>query len=194
MIAYLTGKIIAIDIATLIIKTESGVGYEVEIASQKQFNFDETIALFIHHHVREDAQRLYGFDDSKARDLFRILIKTSGVGPKSALTILTHKTPDTIAQAVIGKQPGLLTGIKGVGSKIIDKIIIECQQALKNWSPSRINNDTKDTNSIETDAVVALEQLGYRNQPAKQAVKKLLDQKPYDNNIQQLIVDALKEI
>ncbi|MBF13822.1 MAG: Holliday junction branch migration protein RuvA [Legionellales bacterium] len=192
MIAFLTGTIIAVDMTTVIVKTNTGLGYEVDIAGQQQYHLHDTVELIIHHHIREDSQKLFGFHDLQSRDLFRVLLKTSGVGPKSALTILTYKPPQTVIQAIIGKQPELLSGIKGVGSKLIHKIIIECQPSLKNWV---IDEQTVDNSkqTLEGDATVALEQLGYKSQSAKNTVKKLLDQKAYDD-IQQLIVDALKEI
>ncbi len=189
MIGYLTGKVIAIDLPTIIIETNQGIGYEVETTMLTSPMVTDVMALYIHHHIREDQQKLFGFDSLQARNLFRILIKTSGVGPKSAMQILSHKPPETIVQAIIHKQPEHLSGIKGVGSKLIDKIIIECQSALKHWNVSPSTPQT----SVEKDAITALEQLGYRTNVAKQAVKKRLDAKNYQTNLQELIIDALKE-
>ena len=154
MIGYITGRVVYSEPPILLIVTSQGLGYEVETPlSLVDTPISQELSLYTHHHIREDQQKLFGFQDIDSRNLFRILIKTSGVGPKSAMALLSHKDATSIVNAILQKQPEQLSGIKGLGKKLIEKIIIECQPSLKNWHTCITTPQDTSNSQMERDAI-----------------------------------------
>jgi len=111
-----------------------GVGYEVQAPLSTFYrlpNLGESLTLFVHFHVREDAQQLYGFTSPKERALFRTLIKISGVGPKMGLTLLSGMDIDVFLQCVETRDTSLLVKLPGVGKKTAERLLIEMAGKLK---------------------------------------------------------------
>lgn len=162
-----------------------GLGYDVEIPYTTFFRLGETgaeTALHTHFAVREDAQSLYGFATRLDRDLFRSLIKTSGVGPKLALAILSGLEAQAFMAAVVEHDVNTLVKIPGVGKKTAERLLIEMSDRIKqlegglrtapvtteNATPARLESPTDE-------AEAALIALGYRPQEASRAVAKVAE-------------------
>ncbi|MCX7210035.1 MAG: Holliday junction branch migration protein RuvA, partial [Burkholderiales bacterium] len=111
----------------------SGVGYEVSVPMSTFYNLPaagEKITLLTHFVVREDAQLLYGFGSTEERELFRQLIKISGVGARTALSLLSGMSVADLAQAVTLQEPARLTRIPGVGKKTAERLLLELKGKL----------------------------------------------------------------
>jgi Holliday junction DNA helicase RuvA len=114
----------------------NGVGYELQVPMTTLFllpALGETVTLVTHHAVREDAQTLYGFAGERDRELFRQLIKVSGVGPKLALTILSGMDGDSFARTVRAGDVAALVAMPGVGKKTAERLVVEMRDKLSAW-------------------------------------------------------------
>lgn len=196
MIAWLSGKVIDASILNLIVLDVNGVGYAVEtttptyaVLSQER----QIVNLFIHTIVREDAINLFGFIDQEERALFKALIKVNGIGPKSAIGILSSMNPGMFVQCIEMQDKTMLTKLPGVGKKTAERILIEMQDILKNsfFQNLEISQSPSFASNIGVEAVSALEALGYRSFEAKEAVKSL-EQEYHD--AQSLIKASLKKL
>lgn len=157
MIALLTGKPI-VTATSLIIQTESGVGYEVHVAPSllAQAQSSEVVTVFTHHVVREDSQELFGFASLTERSLFGIVLGVSGVGPKTALALIgagAAQLIDSVQQANVS----YFTGIPRVGKKLAQKIIIELRGKLGAMQEL----DLTPLSDRESDIAAALIALGF---------------------------------
>jgi Holliday junction DNA helicase RuvA len=113
-----------------------GVGYELQVPMTTLFQLPapgETVVLITHHAVREDAHTLYGFAAERDRELFRHLIRVSGVGPKLALTILSGMDADNFARAVHAGDLTALVALPGVGKKTAERLLVEMRDRLGDW-------------------------------------------------------------
>jgi holliday junction DNA helicase RuvA len=176
MISRIRGILIEKQAPSLVIEV-NGIGYEL-FAPMTTFyqlpNIGNEITLFTHMIVREDAQTLYGFINTQERVLFRSLIKVSGIGPKSALGILSGVTPNTFVKCIIDNDITTLIKMPGIGKKTAERLIIEMRDRLNDW---QLNTGTATTeeNMAVKDAISALVALGYRPQEAQKAVMQNKD-------------------
>ena len=167
-----------------------GVGYLVSItrktydslAAGGAFNaagntLGKNAKLFTYYVVREDAAELYGFFSERERDLFKLLIGISGVGPKAALAVLSVLSPDAFVAAVSSQDARAISAAQGVGLKSAQKIILELKDKLTDWGTviedASVGNDTPQAgNDMFKEAVNALVVLGYSRQEAMTAIRK----------------------
>ncbi len=169
MIGSLKGEIILKTDKFLILETSSGVGYKINVSPE---NFliskkeGDNVFLWIYTHVREDAMELFGFLDYKELALFEMLICVSGIGPRSALVILSVATVDTLARAISTGDVTYLTKISGIGKKTAEKIVLELRDKLE-------MTDEGGTLQEELDALEALKSLGYSQGEAREALKRV---------------------
>lgn len=196
MIAWLSGKVIDISSLNIVVLDVNGVGYAVETTTPTYATLSQEkqlVNLFIHTIVREDAINLYGFIDQEERALFKALIKVNGIGPKSAIGILSSINPSMFVQCIEMQDKTLLTTLPGVGKKTADRILIEMQDILKNsfFQNLDIAQGPSHTNSASNEAIAALEALGYRNFEAKETVKSLEHE---NQDAQSLIKASLKKL
>jgi len=194
MIGSIKGKIILKTEKFLVVDV-SGVGYKINVSSDTLFKVDalrlrlgqnDTPILFwIHTHVREDALDLYGFLDPKELEFFEMLINVSGIGPKSALAILGITSIETLRKAIGTGDTSYLTKISGIGKKTAEKIVIELRDKIADKM-----KDEKGGNSLrdDLDSLEALKSLGYSQNEAREALKKI----PADLNTNEKIREALK--
>ncbi len=179
MIGRIRGKLIEKQPSWLLVDVQ-GVGYEIEVPFSTSFALTELaqdIILHTHLVVREDAQLLYGFSTVKDRNLFRLLIKINGVGPKLALTILSGLDSSQLARCVRDDDSATLVKLPGVGKKTAERLLIELRDKLKDWGAPEA--DLLDANGFVSEVTVsnvieeaesALIALGYRPQEASKAV------------------------
>lgn len=195
MIGRIQGKLLEISDNLLLIDV-GGVAYEVEatsaaLASASAPGVD--VALFTHFVVREDAQLLYGFGSRTERDVFRDLIRISGVGPKMALAIVSGLTLEALAEAVRSHDIGLLTRVQGVGKKTAERLLVELKDRLGNLhvvvKPVSVGADQSAVREAE-DALISL---GYRPMEAQRAVAAVADELAVASG-EDLLRAALKQI
>lgn len=162
MISQLRGTIAHKDIGFLILDV-GGVGYKVHMTLGETKNVGEELSVWTHLAVREDALDLYGFSERKELEFFVDLIKISGIGPKTALSILTLAPMSSIQEAVSRGDSSYLTKFAGVGKKTAEKIILELSDKMPRMEGSGWQE--------ESDALEALVALGYGKKEASEALK-----------------------
>ncbi|KKQ01476.1 MAG: Holliday junction ATP-dependent DNA helicase RuvA [Parcubacteria group bacterium GW2011_GWB1_36_5] len=168
MIGHLKGNLIHQDLKSVILDV-SGVGYKVSISVDvlaQRKKVGEEISLWIHTHVREDCLDLYGFAKREELEFFEMLINVSGIGPKGAMGILTVASIETLRKAISTEDISYLTKISGIGKKTAEKIVIELRDKM---------GEEKGGSSLqgELDALEALKSLGYSQNEAREALKKV---------------------
>ncbi|MCF8157619.1 MAG: Holliday junction branch migration protein RuvA [Rhodoferax sp.] len=149
-----------------------GVGYEVQVPMSTFYNLPtagETVSLLTHFVVREDAQILYGFASSVERAAFRELIKISGVGPRTALSVLSGMSVGELSQAVTLQEAGRLIKVPGIGKKTAERLLLE----LKGKLGADIGAAATLVNDAQADILQALLALGYSDKEAAAALKAL---------------------
>ena len=182
MIGRIKGVIIEKQAPVLVVDV-CGVGYEVEAPMTTFYQLPEVgkeVVLHTHFVVREDAQLLFGFYSKTERELFRVLIKVNGVGPKMALAILSGIEGAEFVRCVLDHDINTLVKLPGVGKKTAERLVIEMQDRVKEfseWQPQPVLtpvSDTRRSTRVEiTDAESALIALGYKPQEAARAISAL---------------------
>ncbi|MBV4358154.1 Holliday junction branch migration protein RuvA [Pinibacter aurantiacus] len=196
MIAYVKGDFVYKTPAVVHVDVH-GVGYEVLI-SLNTFSSIEPLDKGLLHtflHIREDAHVLYGFYEVAEKELFIQLISVSGVGASTARMMLSSMRPEEIVRAIVNGNAKQLEGIKGIGKKSAERIILELRDKLNKQSLSAsVNILSTANNSLETDALNALVALGISRPNAELAVKKVLAAEPGSEKIEEIIKKALKTL
>jgi Holliday junction DNA helicase RuvA len=192
MITFLRGDFVYKTPALIHIDVQ-GVGYEVQISLNtftRIQHMDKGI-LHIYHQVKEDDEILYGFSETSEKDMFIQLISVSGVGASTARMMLSAMKPDELARAIIQSQIKQLESIKGIGKKSAERIVLELREKLgKKFSGSNISPLIN--NTLEQDALNALVSLGIARPAAEQALKKLSQDGPVPQKIEDIIKQVLK--
>ncbi len=192
MITFLRGDFIVKTPALLHIDVQ-GVGYEVQISLHtfSQMQHLEKGLLHIYHQVKEDDEVLYGFFDTGEKEMFVQLLSVSGVGASTARMMLSAMKPEELAMAIVQGQTKQLESIKGIGKKSAERIILELKDKIgKKFSGS--NNSPLIYNTLEHDALNALVSLGITRQVAEQALKKLAQNAPVPQKVEDIIKQVLK--
>jgi Holliday junction DNA helicase RuvA len=168
-----------------------GVGYEVDVPMSTFYNLPglgEKVSLLTHFVVREDAQILFGFGSAGEREAFRQLIRISGVGPRTALSVLSGMSVADIGQAVTAQDAGRFVKVPGIGKKTAERLLLELKGKigadLGAVGGAAIHGDT------QGDIVQALVALGYSDKEAAAALKSL----PKDIGVSEGIKQALKSL
>ncbi len=171
MISCLEGKVIFKGERFVVVDT-NGIGYRVFCVPDvlRKAKKEETIKLWTHLHVKEDAMELYGFLEYAELNFFETLIQISGIGPKSALGVLAVAPLDTLKQAIASGETSYLTQVSGIGKKIAEKIILELRDKLGKVGFSGEENIFL---KEEGDVLKALRTLGYSYEEAREAIKQL---------------------
>ena len=171
MLDFIKGSLVAIRLPIIILENH-GLGYKI-FFSKNQIPLLPPIGtdlfLYLAMIIREDSHTLYGFLTSEERELFHLLSRVSGSGPKTAFTILSHTTPFDFITAIQNKNSCELTKIPGVGKKTIDRLYLELPDRLSAFSLSKENAPI----DISSDAISALVALGYEKTKAKEAVRQV---------------------
>lgn len=199
MYSYLAG-ILAEKFPTLVTVDVNGIGFQLMVplsTSQKLPSIGQKVKLLTHHVVREDAELLFGFGTEEERSLFRLLLSVSGIGPKSAITVLSGLGMNELKRAIVDGSVPALTAISGIGKKTAERIIIELREKVVvegRGEDGRIISDSKDEVLIQ-DSLKALVSLGYTKQNAKSAIEKVLKAKStHQWTAESLIRESLKQV
>ena len=186
MIAYVRGKVLATTEETMIVDVNC-LGYEVYCSSGAfaKANVGEYVELHTYLQVKEDGITLFGFESVKEKELFLKLISVSGVGPKLGISVLSGMSGEDFATAIATADAKRLAGVKGLGKKTAEKIILELHgkisageimQASGDAPTSRAKTVAEKLSPMEEDALIALQGLGFTRTESMQAVKKAKEQ------------------
>jgi Holliday junction DNA helicase RuvA len=192
MISQLRGKLLEKQPPALLIDV-NGVGYEVEAPMSTFYNLPalgETVTILTHMHVREDAQLLFGFSTREERNLFRDLIKVSGVGAKLALTVLSGISVADFAVTVHSGDATSLTRLPGIGRKTAERLVMEMRDKLDADAVSTSRATGSAVDDPSQDALSALQALGYKPAEAARLLNKV---SAPDLGSEQLIRLALRQ-
>ena len=195
MFAYLKGKLSFQD-PTFVIIDIQGVGYEVKVSLNtfSKIKDREDIQLFTHFHVKEDAQTLFGFADQHEKSIFQHLISISGVGPSTGLMVLSSLSPEEVEEAIMGEDVRTIQGVKGIGAKTAQRIILELKDKIGRESASGdlINIGASSRNTIRNEALAALVTLGINKAAAQKSIEKIMKDRSGEISLEELIKLALK--
>jgi len=199
MIALLTGRL-AFKAPTHLALDVQGVGYEVFIPLSTFYSLpdiNQTLSLSIHTHVREDAIQLFGFVTQQEKDAFVLLTSVSGIGPRSALGILSALPVADLVSAIQSGDIDKLETVPGVGKKTAGRLVLELKDKAAKLHPGLTTNAealSKGKDATVDDALSALTNLGYRVQDAKEALKQAVKAQPDALSLQDLIRETLKQL
>lgn len=194
MIAYIKGSL-EMKLSDSVVIDVSGVGYKIYMAENAIQNIGEIsdiVKVYTYYYVREDNISLYGFLTNEEEKMFELLLSVSGIGAKSAITMLANITPSSFALAVITNDTSKLVKIPGIGAKTAARIILELKDKLKTESAiSKQDEQIKtaiDKNEKTDEAISALLVLGYNRKQIEDALQKI-EQK--DLKLEDIIRQAL---
>ena len=189
MISYLNGKLIEKNPTNLIIEC-NGIGYEVKITltTFSALGSDESVKVFTQFIVREDAQLLYGFFTKEERDVFNQLISVSGIGPNTAMIMLSSLTPEEVAHAIQSEDVKTIQSVKGIGLKTAQRVIIDLKDKMTKVEFSTENVFSKN-NTNRFDAFTALVSLGFDKKAIDKALDKIITG---EETVEELIKHTLK--
>jgi Holliday junction DNA helicase RuvA len=171
MIAYLRGTIQSISEQHLVLLVGQ-VGYKVFVtpAVLGEAEGGDEVALHTHQYVREDALELYGFARPEELRIFELLISVSGIGPKTALGILSVTTPEQLRAAVVSGNVGILTKVSGIGKKTAERLLVELKDTFTAEAKRR-GSSAETLYEGDVEVIEALERLGYGVTEARQALE-----------------------
>ncbi len=195
MISFIKGKKIEID-PTRVIVDVNGIGYELKISlrTYSEIKDNSTINLFTHLQVKEDSHTLFGFNDKPERQTFLSLLSISGVGPSTAIMILSSLSSLELQEAIVSSDVMTIKSVKGIGLKTAERIILE----LKDKITKNLNQDDSSKflierdNTIKNEALSALSSLGISKNVVNNHIDRVLEN---NNNIslEDLIREVLKK-
>jgi Holliday junction DNA helicase RuvA len=198
MIAYLEGKLVEKDVSQAILDVH-GVGYQVRISLQTYWQINQLqgpIKLHTHLHITEDSHTLYGFFTIEEKSIFLQLISVNGIGPGTALMVLSSISPAELYQAITKEDVRQLQSIKGIGGKTAQRMILELKDKLKKTAAPepadlRLDNTLKNNKNRE-EALAALLVLGLPKTAAEKTLDQILKSEGSDISTENLIKTALK--
>jgi len=175
MIAWLEGVLLSVKAPVVVINV-AGIGYELEAPMPTIYalpQVGETLSLHVHMVVREDAQLLYGFSELQNRDVFRELLKISGVGPKVALAILSTFSTKDFFDCIASEDVTQLVAVPGIGKKTAERLMVEMKNRFEDQMTAIEVEDFSSTRSAKQDAIDALQALGYKQAVVVRALKDI---------------------
>jgi Holliday junction DNA helicase RuvA len=194
MIAYLKGKLVYKDRTQVIIDV-NGIGYECKISLQTYDALnegEESIKLFTHLQIKEDAHTLVGFYELSEKKMFLDLISVSGVGLSTALVMLSSFSAEEIRASIANENVGMIQSIKGIGSKTAQRIILELKDKTKKDSLLSISETGQNASYlVKQEALIALVTLGIPKAAAEKSIDSILKSNP-SCSIEDLIKLALR--
>ncbi len=195
MIAFLKGRLVHLDPTHVIIDV-NGVGYHANISLQtfSAIKEQENILLFTHLSIREDAHVLFGFSSEGERKLFQQLISVNGVGPSTAIVMLSYLNEQELKSAIVREDAVSLQAIKGIGGKTAQRVIIELKDKLKkeSWEETLPAISGGVHNTVKKEALSALLTLGLPKAVAEKSIDSVLKKSGNTITLEDLVKQALK--
>lgn len=193
MITQIRGRLVEKN-PTYVVVDCSGVGYLLHISLNTFSSLpeEEAVKLYTHLSIREDAHTLYGFVSKTEREVFKLLISVSGVGPSTARTMLSSMTAEDVQQAIASDNVALIQSVKGIGAKTAQRVIVDLKdKILKTFNIDEVSVAESNTNKDE--ALSALEVLGFSRKQSEKVVSTILKESP-ESTVESLIKRALKNL
>ncbi|WP_224995172.1 Holliday junction branch migration protein RuvA [Cesiribacter sp. SM1] len=195
MIAYLNGRLVHKD-PTYVLLEVNGIGYEVKISlnTYASIKDKEQCKLLTYLHIKEDAHTLYGFQEGSEKRLFMHLISVSGIGPGTALMMLSSLTPAELEYAIVHEDVRTLSRVKGIGAKTAQRAILELRDKVMKGevvNPSA-SLASVSHNTVRQEALQALVTLGINRAAAEKTLDGILKQHGNSLSLEELIKSALK--
>jgi holliday junction DNA helicase RuvA len=194
MIAYLKGKLVHKE-PTFVLLEVNGIGYQVSISLNtfSEIKDQEDLKLSTYLHVREDAHILYGFASDAEKQMFQYLISVNGVGPNTALVVLSYLPPNELRAAIVREDATALQAVKGIGGKTAQRLILELKDKLRKepledspGKPGLVHN------TMRQEALTALMTLGITRGAAEKSVDTVLKKSGNTISLEELVKQALK--
>ena len=193
MITQIIGRLVE-KTPTQVVIDCNGVGYAVHISLHtfSQIGNDESIKLYTHLQIREDAHTLFGFHTPMERSVFLLLLSVSGIGASTARTMLSSLEPQQIQRAIISEDLNAIKSVKGIGLKTAQRVLIELKDKMMNLFDGE-EIQILGNNTIKDEALSALEVLGYSRKQSERIVDRVIQSTP-DCSVEELIKEALNKL
>ena len=192
MIEYITGRVIRKKIDSIIVDV-NGLGYKLYISLNtydKLPDLNGNVSLDTYFSVSENSQDLYGFHDILEKDLFIMLISVSGIGPKTAISLLSAVKPDDFKNRLVAGEVKMLTDLPGIGPKTARRIIVELKDKFVSSDKEELPIEDSGNNS---DAYFALKSLGFKSNNINDVIRKI-QKDSLDITTEDLIKESLKKL
>lgn len=193
MITQIRGRLVEKNPTEVVVDC-NGVGYLLHISLNTFAGLpsDENVVLYTHLSIREDAHTLFGFITKTEREVFKLLISVSGVGPSIARTMLSSMTAEEIQQAIATGNVDVIQSVKGIGAKTAQRVIVDLKdKIMKTYDMSEVSVHTNNTHRDE--ALSALEVLGFNRKQSEKIVNNIVKENP-DASIEKIIKLSLKSL
>lgn len=194
MIYSLKGTVQELNPTSVVIDVQ-GVGYYVGISLQtsEKLQLGQPAFLNIQQIIREDAHLLFGFNTILEKEMFNLLISVNGVGPVSAIIMLSSLSLEEIASAILSNNSALLQKVKGIGTKTSERIIVDLRDKVQKFNNSEENISAVVNNKVKEEALSALEVLGIAKKMSEKIADRFLKQNP-ELTVEDLVKQILKNI
>ena len=193
MITQIRGRLVEKNPTEVVVDC-NGVGYLLHISLNTFSNLPSTenVVLYTHLSIREDAHTLFGFINKIEREVFKLLISVSGVGPSIARTMCSSMTSEEIQNAIASENVALIQSVKGIGAKTAQRVIVDLKdKILKTFNIDEVSVSASNTNKDE--ALSALEVLGFNRKQSDKVVANILKETP-EASVEQIIKLSLKNL
>ncbi len=193
MYEYIIGETHSVSPTSVVLET-NGIGYFINISLNtfSKIKDKAEAKLFLHFHVREDAQLFYGFADEGERELFRFLLSVSGVGANTARLILSSLSTEEVFEAITQGNSSVLQGVKGIGAKTAQRIVIDLRDKLQK-AEIELEKVEFSHNTLGEEALSGLLILGFAKPAAQKAISRVLKNKQIES-VEELIKETLKTL
>lgn len=194
MIDFVRGRLAHKDPAYVVVDV-NGIGYRMGISLNtfSALGTEENVKLYTYFHVREDIQALYGFHDQQEKEIFKVLISISGVGPNTALVMLSSLTPEELQRAILQNDVATIQSVKGIGGKTAQRIVLELKDKIGKLDvQGSLNISSSSYNTTREEALSALVTLGVGKSVAEKAIDKFIKQSGEIATVEEIIKAVLK--
>ncbi|MFC0345261.1 Holliday junction branch migration protein RuvA [Epilithonimonas hispanica] len=180
---------------TYVVVEVGGIGYYLSVSLQtsQNLNLNSEVFLYVQQIIREDAHLLFGFFTKEEKEMFNLLISVNGVGPVSALILLSSLSLSDAANAILSGNSGVIQKVKGIGAKTAERIIIDLRDKVGRFSVSEEKLSHFVDNKIKNEALSALEVLGISKKVSEKIADRILKQNP-NASVEELVKEILKNI
>ncbi len=191
MYDYIRGSLEELSPAEAVVECH-GIGFKLQISlnTYDRLQGQKDVKIYVHHHLREDEETLYGFYDKEERRIFALLIGVSGIGPNTARMVLSSLTPDEVSVAVASGDVNRIKGVKGIGLKTAQKVIIELKDKIAKGG-AELDLSGGNISSNTSEACSALVMLGFTKNAVEKTVASIVRKEP-GISLEDIIKKALK--
>jgi len=194
MYEYISGTLNGLTPAQAVLDCQ-GIGYLVKISlhTYSQLEGQKQVKLLLHHVVREDAQLFYGFYEESERQLFRLLISVNGVGSNTAQMMLSSLSPNEIEEAILGGAVGVLQGVKGIGLKTAQRVIVDLKDKVGKTKDDSFKMMFEQDQQVYQESESALISLGFNKKQVEKVLKAIIKINP-EITVEDMIKAALRQL